>query len=203
MPERGLNRCVHVYFVKREKMKRLLRVLKHLDSNFIIAISALIVSMCALYVSFQEVRIMRTQQKATMYPYLTLGRSYSAEGFEVYLRNSGTGLARINSCQVRNQEQFFTGWGEVIKTYLPDSLVFGYESYNTSSIIDEFITPNETVKLFVVPWTPASRTFEKSIRDLQFEICYSSLLDDYWILDNEGRHPVEEVCEVVAEQQFR
>ncbi|MEL6970788.1 MAG: hypothetical protein AAFO02_11515, partial [Bacteroidota bacterium] len=58
-------------------MKEFLQRLRTIDSNFIIAASAVVISLCALLVSLQEVRIMRQQQKATMFPFVTASRAYN------------------------------------------------------------------------------------------------------------------------------
>ena len=72
------------------------RVFKKINTNLFVAGTALIVSVCALFLSVQEIRIMRIQQKANMYPYITVGWTFSGQGFGVELKNSGNGLAKIN-----------------------------------------------------------------------------------------------------------
>ncbi len=80
--------------------------LKSLNINSVVAFSAVFMSACALYISVQEVRIMRIQQKASMFPYLTVSRIYNSEGFGIRIKNSGNGLARIDSYQVFNDSIF-------------------------------------------------------------------------------------------------
>ena len=78
-------------------MKTLITLVKKINTNLLVASSAVFISLCALFISVQEMKIMREQQKATMYPYLTLGWVYNSDGFGVELKNSGNGLAKINS----------------------------------------------------------------------------------------------------------
>ena len=66
------------------------------DGNLIVALAAVVISVCALYISVQEVRIMRMQQRISLYPYVKVSQSYGAEGFSITARNSGSGLAKIN-----------------------------------------------------------------------------------------------------------
>lgn len=183
-------------------MKKFWQRVRSIDSNSIIAISAVVISLCALLVSLQEVRIMREQQKATMYPFITVGRSYDHLGYKVEIRNSGTGLARINSVEVTNGTDYYTGWLEIIEAHLPDSLVFGYDLLRTNTVNELMITPNETVELFSVLWSPATRMLEERTRDLDIIICYSSLLDDHWKLQEGVQTEISEPCERIEERQF-
>lgn len=158
--------------------KTIISKIKSLNTNLLVAGCALFVSACALYISTQEVRIMRTQQKATMYPYLSISKVYNGDGFGFELKNSGNGLARINSYQVYNDSVFFRSWFDVIKTNLPDSKI-DYSMVKTAgNIRNEMLTPNEKVYLIFFKWTEETRAFENYFNDLKIKICYSSLLDE-------------------------
>ncbi|MEL7423957.1 MAG: hypothetical protein AAFN81_13235 [Bacteroidota bacterium] len=183
-------------------MKEFWQRLRNIDSNFIIAASAVVISLCALLVSLQEVRIMRQQQKATMFPFVTASRTYNNDGFRLEVRNSGTGLAKINSVLITDGEKYYTNWLEVIEAYLPDSLVFGYDKLKMNTINGLIITPNESVNLFSVFWSPATRMLEERTRNLQLIICYSSLLDDHWKLEDGVQEPISEPCERIEEREF-
>lgn len=146
---------------------------------------------------------MRQQQKASMYPYLTIGKNYNAEGFAIYLRNSGSGLARINSVELTDGERYFSDWLDVLDFYLPDSIPVNYDLFRTNNINDQILTQGEQVRLFSMQWTPAIRDFEERTRDLDMIICYSSLLDDYWVLQSGKQRALLGPCDVNEEQQFR
>lgn len=160
-----------------------------------VALAALVISLCALFVSVQEVRIMRKQQKVSMLPYLSVNRSYTGQGFGYFLKNSGTGLAIITSVEVFDSNQHFKNWMDITKTYLPDTLSLGYDIVRSTTIHDEVITPNEEVCLFQAPWCDATRIIESKSGDLNIRICYKSLLDDYWVLENDKRSEVENCVE--------
>lgn len=145
---------------------------------------------------------MRQQQKANMYPYLSLSNDYSGEGFGLSIRNSGSGLARINSVQLTDGEQHFRNWLDVIQTYLPDSLQFGYDLLRANTLNDRILIPGEEMELFFVQWTPATRMLEEDFRDLDMIICYSSLLDDYWELRGGKHHTLNGPCEQERSKEF-
>ncbi|MGH1436879.1 MAG: hypothetical protein ACRBG0_20745 [Lewinella sp.] len=183
-------------------MKNLWQKFRQVDTNFLIAISAVVISLCALIVSFQEVRIMRQQQQVSMYPHLSLSQIYSTEGFAINLRNSGIGLAQINSVQVFDGERYYKNWLEIIEAQLPDSLQFGYEALVSNTVNKKMIIPGEEVTLFSVNWTPATRLLEQKMKEMTMTICYSSLLEEYWSIENDNRQQLSRPCKRIESEQF-
>ena len=182
----------------------LIRVLKSLNTNLVIAVTALLVSACALYISVQEVRIMRTQQNATMYPYVTVGMRYNGEGFGLELKNSGNGLARINSYQLYSGDTYFNDWFEAGQKLAPE--VAGAIDYGIIStdgnIRDQMIAPGESKNLIFIKWSPESRILEKEIYKLKVRICYSSLLDEHWVINDRKPEEIDRPCEYIPEHEF-
>jgi hypothetical protein len=183
-------------------MRKFWNSFNRLDSNRTIALAAVLISLCALFVSLQEVRIMRQQQRVNHFPYLDITLSYSGEGFSVVLRNNGTGLARVESMQIFEQDRYYGNWLEFIEAHLPDSLVFGYETLRTNAVNKEIIVPNTEVVIFGVPWNEATRRLEPLIREVQYRICYSSLLDERWVLENDEYYEIDGPCERLPEREF-
>lgn len=173
------------------------------NTNLIVAGSALFISVCALLLSIQEVRIMRTQQKATMYPYLTVGKLYNSKGFGFVLKNSGNGLAKVNSYKVHNDSIHFRDWFDVLQNVMPEAQNINYGTIKTAgNIRKQMITPGETVNLIFFNWTPETRKLEKRLEDIQVEICYSSLLDEHWSIKNEIPIEQDDSCELELEKEF-
>lgn len=177
--------------------------LSSIDTNRVLALAAVFISFCALFVSIQEVRIMREQQWVSMYPYLSLSQRYSSEGFGLHLKNSGTGPALINAIQLTDGERYFNSWLEVSNSLLPDSLSVGYDLVYSNSINDQIISPDESIRLFFLPWNSRSRLIEERSRELTLSICYSSLLGDSWELVNDTRTALDEACEKIPERELR
>ena len=179
------------------------KLFKKINTNALVAGSAFIVSVCALFISVQEVRIMRTQQKATMYPYITLGWTYNAQGFGVELKNSGNGLAKVNSYKVFNDSIYFREWMDVLTSYMPEATTIDYGNISTSgNIRDLIISPGETKRLIFVQWNEESRILQPKLEDLKISICYQSLLGDHWIVENGIPSEIKEPCQIFMEQEF-
>ncbi|MBX2878106.1 MAG: hypothetical protein KTR30_38660 [Saprospiraceae bacterium] len=169
----------------------------------VVAFCALFVSACALYISVQEVRIMRSQQKAAMFPYLTVGKSYNADGFGLRIENTGNGLAKVHSYQVFNDTVFFKDWFDVIKTYAPEAKNINWNIMSSDGYLrNQMVTPLEEKTLIFVRWTPESRILERRLADLKVRVCYSSLLDEYWFLDGAEPKLMEQPCKFEVEKEF-
>lgn len=180
-----------------------MRKLRTININLLVAGSALFISACALFLSIQEVRIMRTQQKASMYPYLTFNWSYTGKGFGIELKNSGNGLARITSYKVYNDSIYFRNWIDVLKHYMPEAKTIGYASISTAgNIRDQMIPPGETKQLIFIKWSEEARILETRTRDLKVSISYSSLLDEHWVVNDGIPKQVEEPMVFKVSQEF-
>ncbi len=53
---------------------------RRLSSELIIALSALGISLCALFVSVYEASVLSAQQRASVWPYGDVGAFYNADG---------------------------------------------------------------------------------------------------------------------------
>lgn len=183
--------------------QKLSQLFKQLNVNMLVAVCALVVSACALYISVQEVRIMRVQQKAAMYPYLTVGKSYNGDGFGLRLTNTGNGLAKVHSYQVFNDSIFFKDWFDVIATYAPEAKDINWNIMSSDGYLrNEMITPLEEKTLIFVRWTPESRKLERRLANLRVRVCYSSLLDEYWKEEGQGPVQLNGPCTYEVEKEF-
>lgn len=184
-------------------MKKIISFLKKINTNSIVAASAVLISLCALLISVQEIRIMRAQQKATMYPYLTIGYTYNSKGFGIELKNSGNGLAKINSYKVFNDSAYFKDWLHIIRTYMPESKKTGYSNIITSgNIRNLMISPNETKKLIFINWNDETRILHSRLENLEVSISYESLLNEYWIIEDGIPAKIESKSRINKDEEF-
>ena len=71
-----------------------------LNADRIVSWSAIFVSLSTLFVIIYQTNLMRTEQKAAVFPYLTIGFRINNEGQALYVTNSGLGPAIIKSVRV-------------------------------------------------------------------------------------------------------
>ncbi len=182
---------------------KIINRLKKVNINFLVAGSALFVSVCALFLSIQEVRIMRSQQKASMYPYITIGKSYNARGFGIQMKNSGNGLAKISSYQIYNDSMYFKDWFDVLQTLAPDAKNINYNVISTDgNIRNKMISPGENVNLITLKWTSETRKLEELFNTLKVKVIYSSLLDEHWMVEEGTPNQIEKKLKLESAKEF-
>lgn len=173
------------------------------NMNASVALSAFVVSCCALYMSFEEVRILRIQQRATMYPYVTVHRQYSSKGFGIVVKNSGNGLAHINSQVVMLGTSYIQDWMEIGSILGIDTEEIGYHNMQINgSLKNQMIAPGEEKRLIFLSWNETSRKIEPHIEKIEVKISYSSLLDEHWITLDGQPTKVESIQPIRMDQEF-
>lgn len=170
------------------------RLFARWSNESIVALSALLISLCALTVSILEVRLMYQQQRAMVYPHLTLGINYNAEGYQVYVKNSGNGLAMVKQVQIWNEETYFQTWLDVVDAYLPEGHGIGYDVLTQNQFSGQVLPPGERILLFGLPWSEEARALEVYLRELDYRICYCSVMDECFTLDKEHSNPQPANC---------
>ena len=163
--------------------------MKRIRVDIVLSLTAVIVSICALFVSITEARLMKVQQKAILYPHLAFGPSYNSEGFSFRLKNSGAGIALVKSATVQHQGQYFHNWLEVIDHFLPEDHNVGYNIMGANTVNEKAILPGEVLNIFSVPWNPETRMLVDSLGSLKYRIVYCSILEDCWEITETIRYP--------------
>ncbi len=165
------------------------RLKSRINANNIVALSALFISVCALVVSIIEMRTMPVQQSAMVYPHLDFGQSYNSEGFELYAKNTGTGLAIIKSVEVMFDGESFKDWLQLIDHLLPEGHTLGYNVIKVNQINGKVIPAGEMVTVFGINWSDEARVLEERMRGIQYKICYCSILEECWEITDQESFP--------------
>lgn len=146
----------------------------------IVALAATITSLCALVVSGMQVRIMREEQRASVWPRLAADVSYPSGTFEVNLRNQGIGPAEVRWVRVAVNGQPRSSWGGVL-------LALGAsmdQSYTFSTVNGRVLTPGSELPVLTVPPHPMTDSlYERSDR-IALDLCYCSVYGECWRLSN-------------------
>jgi hypothetical protein len=174
-----------------------------MNTNMVVAGSAVFISACALAISVQEVRIMRVQQKASMYPYVTVDKVYNSQGYGFRIKNTGNGLAKINTYQIFNDSLYFKEWMDVAKTLAPEVNQIDYEVIKTAGDIrNQMLPPGEVLNLLFLNWTPETRKLETYLKGIDIRICYSSLLEENWLIEDGTPLEINAPCKSDSARDF-
>ena len=172
-----------------------------LKPEMLIAISAILFSVCALVVSITEVNIMRKQQKATVWPYLELLPSYNESGFYVLMQNKGVGPAIVKSFIFKFDGEIIKTWDDfLIKLFDNDSVSVSNE---WTTINGRVIAPNEEIKIIKIESDRAARHAIRNYHRIDIEFCYSSIHNDYWLVNKNNERCSLSEYEIDDEIQFQ
>jgi hypothetical protein len=146
---------------------------------------ALAVSVFALALGAYQTRLMQSQARASVWPYLSIGYSYTngvdKSAFIWTVNNNGVGPARIESVALTLDGKPMKNWPQVLETLG----VTTQPSTAMSSIGGEVIPPNTNRETTIAPITvnerEAAKLFKLAEHRFGMDICYCSVYDECWI----------------------
>ena len=161
---------------------------------------AIIISLAAMFISFYEASIMKSEQSAMVWPYLDMTQQYNSDGFAIEISNKGTGPAIITSVQVD-----YNGLPVESMDILMDSLnpkrTFGYDILRNSTIGNQVFMSGEKRIVFGLPYNDETRIVQRNLGKIRLRIGYKSVLEEHWFYDSEDGSHVKEKFK--AQQEFK
>ena len=153
---------------------------KLFEPEMLVAISAIVVSLCALIVSIHESTIMRESQFAAVWPYMGLNTSFGPDYFRLSVSNDRIGPAKIKYIKFHDQDTAFYFTHNFI-SYFNKKDSIGIKNYQYSNVTGTVIRASETIELFSINDTSAVKNFIRKFGSYDFEICYCSVFDECWL----------------------
>ncbi len=169
--------------------------------EMIIAIMALIISLCALALSAVETRILSAQQRAAVWPYVAFSAFFGPDGFGFRVQNNGVGPARVTGVSVTVDGTPVKQWQDWIDRALGPGSGVGYNLYRTQVLNGIVMPAQSTMEVFGVPWTEETRTLSEGVSGLDVTICYCSVFDECWVA-KPGNDVREGACPIPDAAQF-
>jgi hypothetical protein len=153
----------------------------------IMAISAIVAAVAAVFVSAYEARINREYQRISVWPRVQQSDSFMDQAYERHVTNVGNGPAIIKSVEVRVDGEIKRTWGEVIRA-LTGKPIPNITSWLHNGAV---IAANKNVTtLKIAAGDDAEKFWEASQNNrLNIRVCYSSLYDESWISDSKNEQP--------------
>ncbi|MEM6641942.1 MAG: hypothetical protein AAF616_03095 [Bacteroidota bacterium] len=147
---------------------------------------ALLVSFAALITTIYEANILKSQQRALVWPYFEVFPNYTSAGYSVVARNLGTGPAIITSVETKYDGEPVGSFMDIIDKLDPDSTISRY-SFNYRSLNNTVLKAGEERIVFLMPWSTTTRKMIQKAKPLTFKVEYKSVLDEYWVYDFETK----------------
>ena len=146
---------------------------------------ALAVSVFALALGAYQTRLMQSQARASVWPYLSIGYSYTSnvdkDAFIWTVNNNGVGPAKVESVTLTLDGKPMKRWEEVLVALG----VATTPSTAMSSIGGEVIPPNTNRETTIAPIKvherEAARLFKAAEKRFRMDVCYCSVYDDCWV----------------------
>ena len=158
----------------------------------LIALAALLMSICGLFVALYEASLVRRQQRASVWPYVEVAASLTRERVEVRVRNTGVGPARIEAAAVTRDGEVLKGWADLIATTAADSeeseyyysLIHGSVLRRDSEavVIFRVTSDQESVSADLVPTLAKEMLAGRA----DVTVCYCSVFDECWVSSLRG-----------------
>jgi hypothetical protein len=159
------------------------------------SISAIVVGVAALFVSWDQSRVMREDLKASLWPALQVEGYVSndgqALGMGVRVTNAGVGPARIERFTMRHRGEMVPDINGLIERLPPGSNQSGVQL-----IKGRIVAPGDGLNPFEFRYSEltdldAVEVMGALADQWSIEICYCSVLDQCWVSGSDGVPPLE------------
>ncbi len=157
------------------------RSAKRVNLDRLASAFAVALSLAALFVSLVEVSSERAQQRASVWPHIEIGESYSEDGFRIRLTNKGVGPALMGRIALTIDGRTVEDLDQLILETLGEADAFSYDRYSSSNPSNRVVAAGETLDLFRVKWDPQTRKLiGKWNNNVDLATCYCSISEDCW-----------------------
>ena len=154
----------------------------------LVALSAIVLSVCGLAISIYEAGLIRQSQAASVWPFVQVGASMSPEQESIFVHNTGVGPARIQAANVSYRGETRSSWTDAMRE-LTDDEELSLDAYY--SVVNGQVLPADSERESVFRLTShgdADRTkLVESLRraiganELDVTLCYCSVYEECWV----------------------
>jgi hypothetical protein len=148
------------------------------EPDMLIALSAIVVSFCALAVSVIQVQIMREEQRANAWPRVEATVN-TGSTFAMKLTNKGFGPAMIRAVTVSVDSTPVPDWSVAFAQLFPGDSTF---SVTQAKLTDVVLSPQTEVQILKVREGAQSERLSAQTGRIGMEVCFCSIYEDCWWL---------------------
>ena len=182
------------------RLECLLPAMRPADAlNRVLTASAGLIAVAALGTAVYSAWLARTQQRASVWPYVTQENSFPGY-YERHLTNAGLGPALVRSFEVRVDGQAARDWAEVLQRLdvVPSWGSISYSDVGRGSVL----MPGQSLSILVVRDTAVRARLRARVDRMATIICYCSLYDECWVQDSRETEPRSAKCRLGAPTEF-
>ena len=163
----------------------------------LIGLSAVLLSLCGLFIAVYEASLIRQAQRASVWPYVEVSARIQRDRISLLVQNTGVGPARIRAAAVTYKGETQANWSDLIRSVIRDDTVSVRVKIRYTSLINGRVfpsdSPEETIFRVVADsgvTTPAFITLlEDAIYDHRVDVavCFCSVYEECWITNLQDR----------------
>jgi len=146
---------------------------------------ALSVSIFALAIGAWQTRLMQGQARASVWPFLSIGYSYSSntdtDGFVWHIDNNGVGPARIEAVSLSLDGKPMKNWVDVMKALGATSPINVSTTSFNGDVIPPSLNRETTIKAIRVHQREVAALFKSAVDRFKMDVCYCSVYDECWV----------------------
>lgn len=169
---------------------------KWLRAEMLMAIAAFVTSIAAVWVAWEQSRLMRVQQHASMRPILTTGAGMNEGVLAFHVANVGVGPALVRSAELSFGREAVDDWSAYQRELFPDLQTSSVAVVNVDAIEGRPIAAGESFSALTLQVREQDRTPEMfraffsrfgSADDWpNLKICYCSVFERCWTTEVGG-----------------
>ena len=170
------------------------------EPQMIMAVCAVLISLCAVSVSIYETSLMREHQRLSVWPRLEIMKSYGNNRFVLNISNRGTGPALIQSVVVTVDGTPVDTWQAMMKKLHLDGKPI---SFAQSQINRRVIRAGENIEAFLLKDPQyADQVGQAMIERVDVIICFQSIYGEGWTSRFQANIPEPAECNPDVTDQF-
>lgn len=166
--------------------------MKKVDTNTIVAVAALVTSVVAVFIAWDEGRLQRESQRASFLPLIGLEGSFSTTtdvlSVTLSATNRGHGVAFVENLTISVGGEVVHGWSDFSEALLGDELA-ATADFSWSNP-EGYFQPGDRKELIRLNWSPElAPAFQEHIfgegraalDSFDAEACYCSVFGECWV----------------------
>ena len=165
--------------------------------EMIVALSAVIISMCALFATVFQAYLERQSQHLSVWPRLEL-RVRTGSDFEILISNNGIGPAIVKSLKVSVDDEPVKSWHSTVQKLTGEEP----QVAQINSIQTSVIPPGTETLMLHIEKGSSAEIFHQNYKRLDVEVCYCSVFDECWLIDIEDQFEEIVECRVDVKTGF-
>lgn len=146
-----------------------------------IAVAALVVSLSAVAVGLYEAQLQRAHDRAEVWPHVEISTFVTPTGASLGVENTGLGPAIIKSVVVTVDGKARSSWDDVLRA-LGDS---ARGPMSTTTVVDHALRGGDRTMLVGLDPKTLPPHFWEGVGRIAVAICYSSVFNESWVLNDE------------------